>query len=80
MQHRYKTLVGGVELTGNMALSSGSARGACRWRAESGWGMAMTRAAREAARVQDGEEMHKLHDILPLPVALNEEMEERETR
>jgi len=67
-----------MELAGNTGLSSGSARGACRRHAESGWGMAMTRVAQVAVRVRDEEEMHKLHDILPLPVALNEEMEERE--
>ena len=40
--------------------------------------MAVTHGGQAVARVRDGEEMHKLHDILPLPVALNDEMEERE--
>jgi hypothetical protein len=31
-----------------------------------------------ATRVRDGEEMHRLHDILPLLVALNGETEERD--
>jgi hypothetical protein len=40
--------------------------------------MAVTCAGRVAARVRDGKEMHRLHDILPFPIALNIEMEERD--
>jgi hypothetical protein len=40
--------------------------------------MAVRRAGRVATQVRDGEEMHKLHDILPLPIALNGETEERD--
>jgi hypothetical protein len=42
--------------------------------------MVVTRVGQVTARVRDGEEMHELHDILRLPVALNGEVEERETR
>jgi hypothetical protein len=70
--------VGGTELAGNTGLSGRSARGACRRRAKGGWGMAVTCAERVGARVRDAEEMHKLHDILLLPVALNRETEERD--
>jgi hypothetical protein len=68
----------GAELADNTGLSGGSVREACRRHAEVS--MAMTPAGPVAARVRDGEEMHRLHDILPLPVALNGETEERETR
>jgi hypothetical protein len=77
--------VGGAELTGNTGLSNGSARSsAAAWSLlaarRGGVGMVVTRTGQVAARVRDGEEMHKLHDIFPLPIALNGEEEKRETR
>jgi hypothetical protein len=40
--------------------------------------MAVTCVERVGARVRDTEEMHKLHDILLSPIALNRETEERD--
>jgi hypothetical protein len=65
--------VGGAEVAGNTGLSGGSARVGFRRCADSGWGMVVTRAGWLAARVRDKEEMRRLHDILPLHIALNEE-------
>jgi hypothetical protein len=42
--------------------------------------MAVICAELVGARVRDAEEMHKLHDILLLPIALNRETEERDEK
>ena len=70
--------VSGAELAGNTGLSGGSAHGAFRQHTESGWGMAVTFVGRVATQVRDEQEMHRLHDILPLRVALNGKTEERD--